>query len=429
MKLFGFELRRADPALDEKANQFEGVLDRIVAGLAGGLGKVTPDNCLRSPTVHAIDLAVSRRMSVTPVAVYQKGQSNGRETKEKLADHPVTRLLQKPNAWQTRAEFWLDCSSTFLRWGRFFAYKSRGSTGPIRELLPLHPSTVVIDQHPKTWKLTYKVTTSAGQDEFGAEKLLHVRARARDFVNGDSPVQLVANSIALEIAAEEFGSTFFNNGALPLMMMKYAESMKPFKTAEAERKFVEDFQRAFSGSNRHRAMLLPKGIEAGNPISIENDKAQMIESRRYQRTVIAGAFGVPPHLVGDLERATFNNVEQQDLDFTSNVVQPVATAFEVALERDLLTDDDRAQGRVIRFNLDSILRSDFKSRQEGTRIQREMGVVSVNEVREREGLNPIPADKGGDDYIRPANMVVAGEPVPPKGTPQGSRNAEDSRPA
>jgi HK97 family phage portal protein len=155
--------------------------------------------------------------------------------------------------------------------------------------------------------------------------------------------------------------------------------------------------------------LLPKGIEQKEPIRIENDKAQMLESRKYQRTVIAGAFGVPPHLVGDLERATFNNVEQQDADFTSNVVQPVATAFEAAMERDLLTEEDYRSGIIIRFNLDSILRADFKSRQEGSRIQREGGMLSANEWREREGMNPIPKDKGGDDYIRPANMTVAGE--------------------
>jgi HK97 family phage portal protein len=224
----------------------------------------------------------------------------------------------------------------------------------------------------------------------------------------------VAVAIALEIGAEEFGASFFSNGALPLMLFKYMQGSAGFKTAEAERQFIEDFQRSFGGNNRHRAMLLPKGIEAGNPIEIQNDKNQMLESRKYQRTVIAGAFGVPPHLVGDLERATFNNVEQQDSDFTSNVIQPVAQAFESAMERDLLTDDDYNNGICIRFNLDSILRADFKSRQEGSRIQRDAGVISSNEWREREGLNPISDDDGGDDYMRPANMLVAGEPVPVK---------------
>jgi HK97 family phage portal protein len=242
----------------------------------------------------------------------------------------------------------------------------------------------------------------------------YVRGPARDFISGDSPVKDVSLAIALEIGAEEFGATFFNNGAMPLMMFQYLQGSAGFKTAAAETQFIDDFQNALGGSKRNKAMLVPKGIEAKDPIRIENDKAQFLETRKYQRTVIAGAFGVPPHLVGDLERATFNNVEQQDSDFTSNVIQPVAQAFESAMERDLLTDDDYNNGICIRFNLDSILRADFKSRQEGSRIQRDAGVISSNEWREREGLNPISDEDGGDDYMRPANMLVAGEPIPQK---------------
>jgi len=159
-------------------------------------------------------------------------------------------------------------------------------------------------------------------------------------------------------------------------------------------------------------MLLPKGIDKPTPVPVENDKAQFLETRKYQRTVIAGAFGVPPHLVGDLERATFNNVEQQDSDFTLNVVMPVAQAFEAAMERDLLTDDDVNSGVVIRFNLDSVLRADFKSRQEGLQIQRRNGVISPNEWREYEGKNPISEEDGGNEYIHEANMVAGQTPEP-----------------
>jgi HK97 family phage portal protein len=274
-------------------------------------------------------------------------------------------------------------------------------------LIPLHPGSVVIDQEDN-YNVFYRVNQkNGGQRDVPQSKMHYVRGPARDFICGDSPVKDVAQAIGLEIAAEEFGSTFFDNGALPLMIFKYIGGA--FKNEEQEKQFVSDFQNALGGKNRHRALLLPKGVDAGNPVSIENDKAQFLETRKYQRTVIAGAFGVPPHLVGDLERATFNNVEQQDSDFTSNVIQPVAQAFESAMERDLLTDDDYNNGICIRFNLDSILRADFVSRQMGNRLQREMGMISVNELREREGLNPISAEDGGDDYIRPANMMVAGE--------------------
>src|SRR6185295_14048410 len=115
---------------------------------------------------------------------------------------------------------------------------------------------------------------------------------------------------------------------------------------------------------------------------LENDKSQFLETRKYQRTVIAGAWGCPPHLVGDLERATFNNVEQQDSDFTGNVIMPIGACAEAAIERDLLTDEDVNSGVIVRFNFDSILRADFKSRQEGLQLQRQNGVISPNEGRE-----------------------------------------------
>jgi HK97 family phage portal protein len=192
-------------------------------------------------------------------------------------------------------------------------------------------------------------------------------------------------------------------------VFNFAEGSAGFREEAQEKEFIKSFQETFSGSGQHRGMLLPKGMDKPSPIQIEHDKAQFIETRKYQRTVIAGAFGVPPTIAGDLERATFNNVEQMDKDFTLNVVLPVAQAFEASMERDLLTDEDRRKGIVIRFNLDSVMRADFKSRQEGLRVQRDAGVISSNEWREIEGKNPLTDEQGGNDYMRPANMMVAGE--------------------
>jgi HK97 family phage portal protein len=417
VNLFGWDISRKG----HTQGTVDDVLGRLRAILQGTVNAVTPETCMKSPTVNSIVTAISRRISVSPVHVYQKTVSKGRDAKEKLPSHPVARLLARPNKWQTRTEYWLDAVSCFIRYGRFFAYKSRGTTGPIMELIPIHPTLCQPHQNDK-YQVTFKITQNGGQREYEQSKVHYVRGPARDFLCGDSPVEDVSLSIALEIAAEEFGASFFQNGALPLMILKYMAGSGGFKNEEQEKKFIEDFQAAFGGKNRHRALLLPKGIEAGNPVSVENDKAQMIETRKYQRTVIAGAFGVPPHLVGDLERATFNNVEQQDTDFTSNVVQPVITAFESAMERDLLTDEDRAGGIIIRFNLDSILRADFKSRQEGLQLQRQNGVIDADEWREIEGKNPHKA-KGGDEVWRPANMTLAGTPIEKPKEP-GKPNAE-----
>jgi len=247
-----------------------------------------------------------------------------------------------------------------------------------------------------------------GDQTYRPDQILHARMGARDFLNGDSPIEDVKESIGLEIAAEQFGGAFFGNGAMPLMYFTLLEGFKDFRTDEERTQFLTKFKEAFGGRRTFSAMMLPKGMGLDS-VKVENDKAQFIETRRFIRSVIAGAFGVPPHLVGDLERATFNNVEQQDTDFVINVVLPIAQTFEAAMERDLLTPEDRAGGVIIRFNLDSIQRADFKSRQEGFQIQRQNGVISANDWREMENQNPISDDDGGDDYIRPMNMVVAGE--------------------
>lgn len=397
------------PVVERKDGSIHDVLSRLIAAQEGVSNSVTPENCMSSPTVHAIVTAITRRFAVTPCHVYQRGTKNGRETKERLGNHPVAKLLARPNSYQSRVDYWQDATSRFARYGNYFAFKSRGSTGPIRGLLPMFPGSVSVKQDSNTWELTFRWSALGGEQEYPQSKIHYVRGPARDGFTGDSPVNDVRTAIALEIAAERFGWTFFQNGAMPLLIFSFLAGSGGFKNPEESRQFVQDFQDTLGGYNRFKGMVLPKGFDKPTSLPIENDKAQFLETRKYQRTVIAGAWGCPPHLVGDLERATFNNVEQQDKDFTGNVIMPIGTAFEAAMERDLLTDDDRAQGVIIRFNFDSILRADFKTRQEGLQIQKQNGAINANEWREIEGKNPISEEDGGEDYVRPANFVVAGE--------------------
>lgn len=358
---------------------------------------VTPENCEQSPTVKSIVTAVTRRFAVMPVHVYKKTTSKNRTIKEIQPNHPVERLLNKPNEWQANTSYWMDASSWLLRYGNHYCFKARGSTGPIRRLLPLHPASTDPVQD-ENWNVIYRASMSrGGQEEFQPSQIHHARLSARNGVKGDSPVIDVREAIAMEIAAEKFGASLFGNGAMPGLIFKYAEGSQGHKTDEERNAFVEDVQKAYSKKGRFKAMLLPKGIDLGTPIGVENDKAQFLQLRQYQRTVIAGAFGCPPHLVGDLSKGTFNNVEMQGIEFTTNLILPYARVFEAAMERDLLTDEDRNSGVIIRFNPDAVLRGDFKSRQEGLAIQRQNGVINADEWREREDMNPR-KDKGGAAY-------------------------------
>ena len=432
MKLFGLHI----PALRQKSEpmSIDTVIRRLEALQQSGAGiVVTPETAMQSPTVHAIVTAISRSIAALPVKVLQKTEqdgSKGRARKEELPRHPVSVLLSAPNDWQDRVNFWLDATSQLVRYGNFYAFKARGQTGPIRRLVPLLAGGVIPKQDAATLAVRYQVRQLDGtQREYDASQVLHARGPARDYLQGDSPVYDVREAIALELAAERMGSSVFGNDAMPSLIFNFQQGYQGFKTDEERAKFVEDFQHKYSGRGRFKALLLPKGIEVRDPVAIDNDKAQYLATRQYQRTVIAGAFGCPPHLVGDLSRGTFNNVEQQSLDFILNVVLPVARVFEAAMERSLLTDDDRRGGVIIRFNLDGALRGDFKSRQEGLAIQRQNGVISPNDWREAENMNPISRDNGGEDYWRKGpSGQDAGGPAG-AGAPGGAEPAGDPKPA
>lgn len=397
MKLFGLDVgwARKDTgglSIDQLVRRLE-MVHETVSGIV-----VTPETALQAPTVQAVIRTIGSYISTLPVRVMLKSTSKGRDRKELLPNHPVQRLLNDPNLTQDKVSYWLDATSWLLRYGNHYAFKARGATGPIRRLVPLPPYSVTVEQQDDL-SLRYRVTQEHGDVRvYTQAQVHHVRRMSRNGLVGDSPILNARESIALEIAAERFGGSFLGNGAMPGIILKYLAGTPGHRSEEDRKKFIDEFQSAFTARGRFRAILLPKGIEmADEPVALDNDKAQFLETRKYQRTVIAGVFGVPPQFVGDLERSTFNNAEQQSLDFVQHVILPDVRVFEAAMERDLLTDDDRAGGVIIRFNLDAALRGDYLSRQQGLKIQREAGIVNPNEWREQEGMNPR-SDAGGEAY-------------------------------
>lgn len=414
MNLFGWEIQRKSAAtlsIDQVIRNFEAIYQTVSAE------SITPENCMRSPTVHAIITGIYKAIGSLGLHVYQQTTSNGRTKNEEQPSHPVAKLLEQPNDYQSKVDYWQDATSALLRYGRYYAAKGRGITGPIRELNPLISSSVVPKQDDN-YRVVYDVTSANGTVKTMAARDLHVaRTSARDFVCGDSWIMDCREAIALEIAAEKFGASFFGGGAMPGIVFKFVEGFAAFKTEEEKRKFVEEFQQKYASKGRFRAALLPKGIEFATQIGVENDKAQFLETRKYQRTVIAGAAGVPPYMVGDLERQTFNNAEQQSINKVIEVVLPVVRIFEAAMERDLLTTENRNSGIIIRFNLDAALRGDFKTRQDGLNIQRQAGVINANDWREQEHMNPIPAKDGGEEYWR---QGPSGQTAKPNPNPQSS---------
>jgi HK97 family phage portal protein len=429
VKILGLDISWSRKQDSIELNALMNRLDAAYRTLSGVA--VTPENCTEAPTVLAIVTAISRRIATLPVHVYKKTESDGRVSKELLPNHPVAKLLKKPNDWQTPSDYWLDATSCLVRFGNYYAFKGRGSTGPIRRLEPLCAGAVCVEQDDDM-RVVYKVTQgkTGTPKEFSLGQIHHARGPSKDFLKGESPVNEVRQAIGLEIAAEQFGATFFGNGAMPFVVFEFGEKSRGFKNPEDRKQLVEDFQQLYSAKDRFRAMVAPPGLTMSDPIKVENDKAQFLETRKYQRSVIAGAFGVPPHLVGDLERGTFNNVEQQSLDFVLNVVLPYVRIFEAAMERDFLTDADRSSGICIRFNLEGALRADFKTRQEGLNIQRMAGVITPNEWREQEGMNPLPDGKGGDEIYQQGPSGQSGKPTgspPAEPASEGDEGDDDEQ--
>jgi HK97 family phage portal protein len=408
LKLFGLDISLARKSqaisLDTLIRRLEAIHE-TASGIA-----VTPDTAMQSPTVQALVTAISKRIATLPLRVMRKTEVSGRDRKEVLPNHPVARLLNTPNTWQDRVSFWLDATSWLVRHGNFYAFKARGLTGPIRRLEPLPPGHVTVRQDEETLVVSYETKLAGGfHRTFTPEQILHARGAARDGLVGDSPIHDVREAIALEIAAEKMGAALFGNGAMPSLVFKYQQGVQGHKTDEERKRFLDEFEAIYARRGRFKGLVLPKGMDL-DAFPVENDKAQFLATRQYQRTVIAGAFGVPPHMVGDLSRGTYSNVEQQTLDFVTNVILPYVRIFEAAMERSLLTPEDRAGGIVIRFNLDAALRADFKARQEGLNIQRQAGVINVNEWREQEGMNPISAEDGGEEYWRKGPSGQTAEP-------------------
>ncbi len=398
-------------------------LDRMKTVFETGSGvSVTPENCMRSPTVHAIITAVSRRISISPVHVFKKEVDGVRERKVRQPDHHVEKLLARPNEFQTRTSYWMDATSSLLRYGRFHAAMMAGNTGPTRLLRPMNAGAIQIKEGDDG-HITFEASMASGRMQtFDFSDMHYVRSAARDFLRGDSPIMDIKEAIAMEIAVEQYGSSFFGNGALPLIFFNFMEGSQGFKDKEAEDNFIASFQESFGGKKRFKGMLVPKGMETDIQ-ETDQEKTQFNDTRKLLRTIIAGAYGVPPHLVGDLERATFNNVEQQDSDFVINVVLPYAQMFESAMERDFLSPKELTDGYIIRFNLDAVQRADFKSRQAGLLIQRRAGVINPNDWRERENMNPISEADGGETYLTEMNMTTeelreleaAADPQPNRG--------------
>ncbi len=323
--------------------------------------------------------------------------------------HPVDppTWLEKPNPETTRYELFERTSASLDADGNAFWYLMRDRLDRIREVWVLPPANVqVYREKPKRHgdppgPRRYRI----GNEELGADEILHIPGfTLPGRLRGMNPIEMHAHALGLSIAAEEFGETFFGNGAV---MSGVIESEKD-PGEPAVRRMQAGFEADHRGvRNAHRPGFLFGGAK-WKQLTIPNEAAQFLETRKFQIAEIARIFRVPPHKIGDLERATFSNIEHQGIEWGTDGVLPYTARIESAVHG---ADGLIEPGQRLRFNLAGLARGDLMSRYAAYAIGRQWGWFSADDIRALEDLNPLP-DGAGQTYLEPLNMVPAGSQEP-----------------
>lgn len=359
--------------------------------------QVTPETAMRFATVFTCIRVISESIGILPCELFEK-RENGRFP---ASDHPVHRLIKvAPNEFMTAAEWKEMLGACLASRGNFYAWKNV-VRGELRELLPLNPACVT----PKLsdqWKLTYRVTFPSGRVlTLPQDQVLHIRLMAKDGVTGMSPIEYARESIGLAKAAEQQGARMFKQGTRLSGVLSTDGELKE----SAYKRVRDSWETTYSGSeNAYKVAILEGGLKF-SPISMSASDAQWVEGRKLQRSEIYGAFRVPAHKAGDLERSTNNNIEHQGREFVTDCLMPYLTKIEERYNLSLLSPADQARFYT-KHNVNALLRGDMTARSNwlGKLIQN--GMLSPNEGRELEDMNP---REGGDVYLTPANMAIDGK--------------------
>jgi HK97 family phage portal protein len=300
----------------------------------------------------------------------------------------------------TAYQFKSSMQALTLMYGNSYALKKTLGSGEVYELEILRPWDMTVTLNKKGQRVyTYK--DGFNVMEYQASKIFHLPGLSFDGIQGYSPIQIMRNEIGLGIALQEFGSRYFSNST---NIGGVAEH--PGKLGEKARTNLKtDLQENFSNvNNAHKLIILEEGMKY-QKIGIPANDAQFIESRKFELEEIARYFGIQLHMIQNLDRSTNNNIEQQSIEFKTYAIQPWAVTWEQETWRSLLTLDEQNQNYYAKFNLNALMRGDYKTRMEGYRTGVQMGLYSLNEVRRLEDMNPIEQNMGGDTHWVNAAMI------------------------
>lgn len=366
--------------------------------------RVSPDTAQRNATVFACVRILRESISSLPLDMYRRLPSGGQE---RFTAHPLHDVLKyQPNSFQSGVQFWdwmIMCCA--LRGGAYAEILS-GPRGAVDQLIPLHPDYMQTEKMPGgRLRYQYQDPETKTRRTILQEDMFYIPMFSLNGVTPASPITLHRETIGLSMAATEHGARFFENNATPGGVI---ERQSEFKDDEAKRKFADDFQKAFTGGNKYKTAVLPVGAKY-TPLSISSKDAQYLETRNFQRTEICGIYGVPPHMVGELSKATFSNIEHQGIEFVTYTLRPWLVRIEQAIRQSLIIAPNQFYAE---FNADALLRGDTVARSNSYAQALGSGGhppwLTVNEIRAMENRNPV---EGGDQLANPVNMQTGGNPA------------------
>ena len=391
--LFGFGQARDKP-VDKAADAgYSFLFGRTTSGKP-----VNERTAMQTMAVYACVRILAEAVASLPLHVYEYQDDGG---KKLVHDHPLYYLLHdEPNPEMTSFVFRETLMSHLLIWGNAYAQIIRDGAGRVLGLYPLLPDKMEVQRDDKG-NIYYVYSRNSDENptfkEYGniklkAEDVLHIPGLGFDGLIGYSPIAMAKNAVGMTLACEEYGASFFANGANPGGVLEHPGVLKdPSKVRES-------WNSVYRGvSNAHKIAVLEEGMKY-QQIGIPPEEAQFLETRKFQINEIARLYRIPPHMVGDLDKSSFSNIEQQSLEFVKYTLDPWVIRWEQSLQRSLLLPGEKGK-YFIKLNVDGLLRGDYQSRMNGYAVGRQNGWFSANDIREMENMNPIPDEQGGNLYL------------------------------
>jgi HK97 family phage portal protein len=378
-------------------NRVGGGWSFLFGGTSSGKA-VNERTAMQTTAVYACVRILAEAIASLPLHLYTHTGEGG---KQRVNNHPLSYILHtEPNPEMTSFVFREALMAHLLLWGNAYAQIVRDGRGRVLALYPLLPSKMEVNR-ATNGELVYtyqRDDPSYSVVTLRRDEVLHIPGLGFDGLIGYSPIAMAKNAIGMALATEEYGASFFSNGAQPGGVLEHPGVIKD------PQRVKESWNAAYQGSgNAHRVAVLEEGMKF-SAIGIPPEQAQFLETRKFQINEIARIFRVPPHMVGDLEKSSCSNIEQQSLEFVKYTLDPWVIRWEQALQQSLILPGEKSS-LFIKFNLDGLLRGDYQSRMTGYATGRQNGWLSANDIRELEDMNKIPADQGGDAYLANGNLL------------------------